>query len=69
MSKVTLTIGFDKDNYKKLEVLQKSLGKSSKSDVIRAALMLLKHTIETQENGGKIILQSKDGKEREALLI
>lgn len=69
MSKVNLTIGFEKDGYKELEKLQKSLGKGSKSEVIRCAIMLLKRTTKVQENEGKIILQEKNGVEREVLLI
>jgi hypothetical protein len=64
-----LTMNFDETSYDTLEKLRNELGKSSKVAVIRSALQLLKTTKELQQDGGKLILKSKDGVEREVVLI
>lgn len=62
-NKVRLNLDLPESSIKKLDLLKKNRGASSKSEIIRDSIRVL-HEIETaKKNGSELILKGKDGKE------
>ena len=62
------TFGFDKKTMKTLDELKTELGASSKVEVLRKAIALLKLAQEAQSRGGEIILGEPDGTKKQIVL-
>ena len=62
------TIQFSKRTDRDLERLAKSLGVSSKADVVRKAVNLLRYVLEEQKAGGKLIVENSRDKTKKELV-
>ncbi len=62
------TFGFDKKTMATLDELKEELGASSKAEVIRKAITLLKLAQQTQSKGGHLTLEDADGNKSRLLL-
>ncbi len=62
------TIQFSKRTDRDLERLAKALGVSSKADVVRKAVNLLRYVLEEQKAGGKLIVENSRDKTKKELV-
>ncbi len=62
------TIQFSKRTDRDLERLAKALGVSSKADVIRKAVNLLRYVLEEQKAGGKLVMENSRDKTKKELV-
>lgn len=62
------TIQFSKRTDRDLERLAKALGVSSKADVIRKAVNLLRYLLEEQKAGGKLVVENSRDKTKKELV-
>ena len=62
------TIQFSKRTDRDLERLAKSLGVTSKADVVRKAVNLLRYVLEEQKAGGKLIVENSRDKTKKELV-
>ncbi len=62
------TIQFSKRTDRDLERLAKALGVSSKADVVRKAVNLLRYVLEEQKAGGKLVVENSRDKTKKELV-
>ncbi len=62
------TIQFSKRTDRDLERLAKALGVSSKADVVRKAVNLLRYVLEEQKAGGKLVMENSRDKTKKELV-
>ncbi len=62
------TIQFSKRTDRDLERLAKALGVSSKADVIRKAVNLLRYVLEEQKASGKLVVENSRDKTKKELI-
>ena len=62
------TFGFDKKTMSTLDELKEELGASSKAEVLRKAITLLKLAQQVQSKGGHVTLEDADGTKSRLLL-
>jgi hypothetical protein len=59
--KYRVQLDFDQQGFDELEALKKELRASSRADTIRDALAMLQWTAKQLRNGGRILVEEKDG--------
>ncbi|HEX9660977.1 MAG TPA: hypothetical protein VGB27_01720 [Candidatus Binatia bacterium] len=62
------TFNVDERMEQSLEELKKHFGASSKAEVIRKAIALLKVVTDSEDADGSITIQKKDGKEQKLII-
>jgi hypothetical protein len=62
------TIDFSPQAEAELRQIQKALDVSSKADVIRKALSLVKYIVEERHNGGKLFVENEREKVRKEIV-
>jgi hypothetical protein len=67
MAKVT-TFSIDEKTEQTLSEIRESIGATSNTEVLRRAVMLMGVASKVIDQNGKLIIQDKDGKNRELLI-
>ncbi len=62
------TIEFSDEIDKQIEMIQNSTGATTKAEVVRRALGLLKYVVEEQREGSKLILENQKQKVRKEVV-
>ncbi len=64
------TFKFDEKLTKTLDDLKTATGASSKAEIVRRAIALLKVVQEAQEDGGEVVIRTTDGEDtRERVIV
>ena len=64
------TIDFSEETAKDLEALIKALGVTSKAEVVRRAVHLLRYLVQQQREGGKLVVENrKDNSRKEVVTL
>ncbi len=65
---VATSFSFDPKIVKLIDRLQDDLHASSRSEVLRRAITLLKLSKEAEKEGGELVIKSKDGREQRIVI-
>ena len=62
------TIDFSEETAKDLEDLIKALGVTSKAEVVRKAVNLLRYVVQQQREGGKLVVENRKENSRKEVV-
>ena len=68
MASKTTTFKFSEEQTELIETLKEKLGASSKSEVVRKAIALLKVATDNSTEDNALTIKDKDGKEKDIIL-
>lgn len=65
---IRITVDLTPDLHQRADRLSETIGKT-KAEIFREGLKLIEHMLECKTNGEKIIIVTKDGQEKELVII
>lgn len=69
MSRVRLNLELESSVRDRLETLQERSGAATMTEVIRRALAVYEVVLQASEDGERVVVQSREGKERQLVLL
>lgn len=69
MKKRRMQFDFTEDAYRRLEKLTKVSGASSKAELVRRALAMYDRAAQCMKEGGKLVIVTSDGEQKELLFV